>query len=242
MRKYMAPMWGTLLDATRAGAGMRVLDAGCGTGELVALALQRGCHVTGTDLSPKMIELCRHDPELAGAELFEASTEQLPFEDASFDVVISSMSIHFCDDVPRAFRELHRVLKPGGIAGISAPKSPDLQVLIVFKLAAELLPEEARNMELPMMFAGGDALARQLVHTGFQDVTERVAECPMIADTFEELWEAEKTWAPVHRACERVGEEAFLRVYQERMRLLTGIAAPTHLDLAYRVATAVKAR
>jgi SAM-dependent methyltransferase len=233
-------MWKTLLDATDAEPGQRVLDAGCGSGELVGLALLRGCEVAGTDLAPGMIELCRATNQLERATFHEASTEELPFPDASFDIVISSMSIHFCDDVDKAFRELRRVVKPGGRIGISAPKSRSLNVLQVFELAAEMVPEQARDMELPMMFAGDGVLAARFRELGFLDIAERVAEAPMIEDTFEQLWEAEKTWAPIARACAVVGEAAFLAAYRRRMKERTGDAAPTRLDLAYRIVRGVK--
>jgi len=150
------------------------------------------------------------------------------------------MSVHFCDDVPRAMRELYRVLKPGGQIGISAPASPSLQVLIVFQLAMELVPDEAFDMSRPMMFAEDGKLAGVLAELGIRDVGERVAEAPMVESSFEQLWEAEKTWAPIHRACELVGEAAFLLAYQQRMLERTGDAAPTRLDLAYRVVSGVK--
>jgi ubiquinone/menaquinone biosynthesis C-methylase UbiE len=240
MVKHMIPMWESLLDATHAGPGSHVLDAGCGSGELVGLALDRKCEVVGTDIAPGMMQLCKTAQHLGAASFFEGSTEELPFENDRFDVVISSMSIHFCDDVPKAFRELHRVVKPGGYVGISAPSSANLNVLIAFKVAMELVPEQAVDFGRPLMFAEDGKLARQLMEIGFSNITERVAETPVIEDTFEKLWEVEKTWAPIRRASEIVGEVRFLKAYQDRLRERTGDPRPTELDLAYRVVTGTK--
>ena len=104
----------------RLEVGERVLDlgSGAGTDSLVA-ALQVGPtgSVTGVDMTPEMVAKARAgaaELELANAAFVEAEAEQLPFADASFDVVVSNGVIDLIPDKDAVFAELHRVLVPGG--------------------------------------------------------------------------------------------------------------------------------
>lgn len=92
-----------------------VLDAGCGAGRLLPRLTQRGCRVTGIDLSPGMLACSRRDhPEFA---VGLASLTALPFRDAAFDGYFSWYStIHLPDDrLAQAFAEAGRVVRPGGL-------------------------------------------------------------------------------------------------------------------------------
>ena len=100
--------------------GENVLDVGCGTGTL-AIAIRprvRQGEVHGIDASPEMIEVAKEKAAKAGAEIdFQvALVEAIPFPDASFDLVTSSLMLHHLpDDLKRkGFAEIRRVLKPGG--------------------------------------------------------------------------------------------------------------------------------
>ena len=98
----------------------RVLDLGCGAGTdslVAALMVGPGGRVTGIDMTPEMLAKARAAAgELAveNVEFVEGEAEQLPFGDASFDVVISNGVIDLIPDKDAVFAELHRVLVPGG--------------------------------------------------------------------------------------------------------------------------------
>ena len=95
--------------------GMRVLDAGCGTGRMARYLTDRGCVVTGVDLSPGMLAMARRDhPDLV---VREASITDLPFEGDTFDGVLLWYSlIHLTsDELPVALSEARRVVAPGGL-------------------------------------------------------------------------------------------------------------------------------
>lgn len=100
--------------------GERVLDLGCGAGTdslVAALMVGPGGRVTGIDMTPEMLAKARAAAdELAveNVEFVEGEAEQLPFGDASFDVVISNGVIDLIPDKDAVFAELHRVLRPGG--------------------------------------------------------------------------------------------------------------------------------
>jgi SAM-dependent methyltransferase len=102
----------------------RILDVGSGPGYLAVALVQAfsNLRVVGVDVSPEMIGRAR---EVAGREnadgrvVFErADVRDLPFPDASFDAVLSTFSMHHWLDPDRGLAEIHRVLKPGGVARI----------------------------------------------------------------------------------------------------------------------------
>jgi SAM-dependent methyltransferase len=104
----------------RLAAGERVLDLGCGAGTDSLVAAQmvgpRG-RVTGIDMTPQMLAKARAAAAELGTEnveFVEGEAERLPFEDASFDVVISNGVIDLIPDKDAVFSELFRVLRPGG--------------------------------------------------------------------------------------------------------------------------------
>ncbi|HWM12327.1 MAG TPA: class I SAM-dependent methyltransferase [Solirubrobacteraceae bacterium] len=101
-----------LLDAAGVIAGTRVLEVGCGLGDLVAAAAARGAHATGTDLAEGMLEAARRrHPAIA----FEpADAEALPFADGAFDATVAAFVINHMPDPERGVAELARVTRPGG--------------------------------------------------------------------------------------------------------------------------------
>ena len=240
MTASLLPLHTMLLATTRASAGESLLDAGCGSGELCALSLALGCNVTGVDIAPAMIELCRNEPSLTRAHFVEGDLQCLPFDTDSFDVAIASMSVHFCDDPLLALRELFRIVRPGGRFGISAPASLSTAAVLVFKVAADLAPEYAADSVRPLFFASPGFLAEKLTEVGFKGIEEQIARCVLKGPSFEELFEKQRTWAPIRRVVDAVGKEAFLARYQERLADAVGTATPTELDMSYKVVTATK--
>ncbi|MDW7745069.1 methyltransferase domain-containing protein [Halomonas sp.] len=106
-----------LLSRLPARAG-RVLDLGCGAGELTAsLAgrFGRGCTVIGLDLAPGMLEVARRTHGDAARWLF-GDAAALPLAEASQDLVVSNLAIQWCPDLDAVMAELRRVLRPGGRA------------------------------------------------------------------------------------------------------------------------------
>lgn len=100
-------------------AGLRVLDAGCGPGLYAEELLARGAVVTAVDESEPMLELARARLGERATVLRADLNGPLPFADGSFDLVVSALVIHHVADRAAAFRELHRVLVPGGAAVVS---------------------------------------------------------------------------------------------------------------------------
>jgi len=90
------------------------LDLGCGTGRAIPLLVDAGWKVIGTDVSADQLAAAEtHAGQLAD-ELIQADTHDLPFADETFDAVASILTHTDFDDVGAVFREVERVLRPGG--------------------------------------------------------------------------------------------------------------------------------
>jgi SAM-dependent methyltransferase len=96
----------------------RALELGCGTGFFLLNLMQAGLTARGsvTDLSPGMVAAALRNAENLGLDVDGrvADAEQIPYEDATFDVVVGHAVLHHIPDLDAAFREVLRVLKPGG--------------------------------------------------------------------------------------------------------------------------------
>ncbi|AOS92141.1 methyltransferase [Mycobacterium intracellulare subsp. chimaera] len=130
-------VWDRLVAASDAQSGERVLDVGCGTGYFarrIAPVVGPSGAVVGIDpLQPMLDYAAAHTP--SNCTFHAAGAEDLPFEDGSFDLVVSSLSFHHIPPKHRAdaLREIFRVLRPGGrtfIADVRPPSIPILERLI----------------------------------------------------------------------------------------------------------------
>ena len=96
-------------------AGKQVLDLGCGYGWHCAYAAEHGsAHVTGVDLSEKMLEVARQKASFPQVEYLHAAIEDVDFPPERFDVVFSSLTIHYLQDFPAFAEKVRTWLKPGG--------------------------------------------------------------------------------------------------------------------------------
>lgn len=110
-----APWAATVARSAGVEPGHSVLDVACGTGALAcAVAPIAGSEgrVVGLDVNPEMLAVARSKP--APVEWIEGRAEALPFDDASFDRVVSQFGLMFFDDPGKALAEMMRVLRPGG--------------------------------------------------------------------------------------------------------------------------------
>jgi 2-polyprenyl-3-methyl-5-hydroxy-6-metoxy-1,4-benzoquinol methylase len=102
----------------------RVVEYGCGLGKITVLLARSGAHVSAFDLSEQSVDVARRRAEMTGVEdriTFQvAAGEELPYDDASFDVAFGKAVLHHLDPEAGA-RELARILRPGGRAAFSEP-------------------------------------------------------------------------------------------------------------------------
>jgi len=100
--------------------GARLLEVGCGMGSDLLQFARGGARCIGVDLTPRSVQITRHRFKLYGADgsFMISDGEHLPFQSESFDVVYSNGVLHHTPDTAGAIREVHRVLRPGGVAKI----------------------------------------------------------------------------------------------------------------------------
>jgi len=170
-------------DEVAAGA-RRILDVGCGTGAMAVAAAARWspADVDGVDASDGMLAIARRElvacpePVRARVRYAQGYADRLPFDDGTFDVVLSAFVLQLVPSRPRALREMRRVLRPGGrlafvrwlpgTATLGADAAYD-EALV----AAGLEPRDPGN-DHPDLVSPEAAIA-QLRHAGFRGVTAR---------------------------------------------------------------------
>ena len=134
----------SLAEAADVNAGERVLDVAAGNGNATLAAARRFADVTSTDYVPALLDRGRARAQAEGLSVaFEvADVENLPFADASFDVVLSTFGAMFAPDHRRTASEMLRVLKSGGRLGL-ANWTPDGFIGRLFKVIGAHVPPPA---------------------------------------------------------------------------------------------------
>jgi SAM-dependent methyltransferase len=203
-------------------AGYDLLDLGCGTGRVAALAAERGARVTAVDLSPGMVARARALPALRDATVEVMDAQRLDLPDASFDRVVASFSVMFCPEPDRAMAEVRRVLRPGGrfAAGVwSFPEECEHASISAVAIAAA--PREGAP-DTP----GGQALAdpvrlRALLReAGFREVRLERLRFTLRYPSADGLWAAMLAIYGEHLAPDRlVVAEAAARAEMARLAL-----------------------
>ncbi len=177
-----------LLDAAGIGAGDRVLDIGCGTGQTTRDAARADVSgsALGLDLSARMIALAR---QLAAAEGlanvgFEQADAQIhPFEAGAFDVAISRTGAMFFGDPVAAFRNIAGALRQGGrltlLAWQDLPRNEWVRELFAALAAGRELPAPSLEAPGPFSLADPARVRRILTAAGFADVQLQSMNAPM---------------------------------------------------------------
>jgi SAM-dependent methyltransferase len=130
-----------LAEAADLKPGQKVLDVASGNGNAALAAARRFSDVTGIDYVPTLLDEARNRAEAEGLtiDFQEGDAEDLPFEDASFDAVLSTLGVMFAPDQQKAAGELLRVVRPGGTIGM-ANWVPDGYIGNLFKTIGKYVP------------------------------------------------------------------------------------------------------
>jgi demethylmenaquinone methyltransferase/2-methoxy-6-polyprenyl-1,4-benzoquinol methylase len=189
------PRWRQfLVSRLPVGPSDNVLDVACGTGAVaLELVRQKGCSVVGVDQSPEMLAEAR---QRVGdrVRLVEASAQELPFEDASFDGLTAAYLLRYLDDLPAGLRELARVLRPGATMS-----------LLDFGVPPRPVPRVAWDLWVDV----GLPLAGRAISPGWHEVGRFLGGS---IREFDQRW-------PVPQLVAAVGEAGFEDVQARRLSL-----------------------
>ena len=204
----VAPVSENLAEAVDMGPDDGVLDVACGSGNAAIAAARRTWgEVVGLDYVPELLDHARERAAAEGMEIefVEGDAQDLPFEDSSFDAVLSVFGAMFAPDQEKAAAELLRVCRSGGRIGM-ANWTPDGFVGDMFKTTAQHAPPPP-GLTPPVAW-GTEERLRELFGDGISDLQierrtfhQRFRSADHFIDYF-------KTWfGPTKMAYERVGDE-----------------------------------
>ncbi|MDQ3616145.1 MAG: class I SAM-dependent methyltransferase [Actinomycetota bacterium] len=188
MGRYSQSLAPAFADWAKVTAGQSALDVGCGPGALTSVLAERlgpGA-VLACDPSEPFLEECRaRHPDV---EVRRGRAEELPCEDASRDLVLAQLVLHFVSDPEAAAREMRRVLRPGGtVAACSWDFAQGMEMLRHFWDAAVSLDPVAPD-EAALRFGREGELAELFADAGFEQTTESTLEVVSSYASYDELW------------------------------------------------------
>ena len=188
-----------LCEAADVGGGERVLDVAAGNGNATLAAARRFAHVTSTDYVPALLDGGRRRAEAEGLHVtFEgADAEALPYQDGSFDVVLSTFGTMFAPDHQKSSSELLRVCRLGGRIGL-ASWTPEGFIGQMFRVVAKYVPPPA-GVKSPLLWGTRDYLDGLFASASAIDHTVR--DFAFRYESPEHFVEVFRTfYGPVHKA------------------------------------------
>jgi SAM-dependent methyltransferase len=220
------PLTEALVEYVHPRPGIQVLDVASGTGEpAITLAARVGPdgYVAALDLSADLLDIASKRAQqrsLTNISFHQADAHELPFNDSSFDLATCRFGVMFFADVPRALRELRRVLRPGGRASFCAwgpfdqPYWKATMGVVLKHAGGTTLPPGGQD---PFCFAEPGSLSSALRGAGFRQVAEETRQLPWSwPGEPEELWEyARSVSAPFRPLLERVPSEKWPQIDAE---------------------------
>ena len=190
----------TLAETLDVMPGDRVLDVAAGNGNASLAAARRGGDVTATDYVSTLLDgtTARANAEGLEIEVRAADAENLPYADATFDVVVSTFGVMFAPDQNRAASEMTRVTRPGGRIGLTN-WTPDGFVGQMFKIVGRYVPPPA-GIGSPLVWGDESRLAElfgprvQSISATKREFVFRYRSAQHWLDTFRNFY------GPMHKA------------------------------------------
>jgi 2-polyprenyl-3-methyl-5-hydroxy-6-metoxy-1,4-benzoquinol methylase len=195
--------------------GERVLDVAAGSGNAAISAARRGARVTASDFVDSLLAVAQARAEIEGLPLATAvaDAQELPFEDASFDVVLSTFGAMFAPDQQRAADELVRVCRPGGRIGMANWSPGGLMCRNGAVIAKHVPPASAAaGLRRPVEW-GTEARLRELFGERVSALRSERRAVDICADSAHDLVAFNRTWfGPARTAFAQLDEEGQTRL------------------------------
>ncbi len=219
---------GRVADAAGVSRGNRVLDVGCGTGVLAREAVGRvglEGHVVGLDLNEGMLAVAaRTEPEITWRQGDAAS---LPFEDASFDVVVSQFALMYFPDRATSLSEMWRTLASGGRLAIAAwaplGRAPGYQILVDI-VTRRCGGEAASVLAAPFVLGDQAELAKVVLDGGISGANVTPHEGSIRFRTVKEFIRMEVKGSPL---ADMVSDDAMETLAAESASALAEFVVPS---------------
>jgi ubiquinone/menaquinone biosynthesis C-methylase UbiE len=218
----LADMHTAVVEAIGPRSGQRWLDVACGAGHVAELAAGGGATVTGIDISPRLVQVAKERAAAGGFDIdyrLGDAEHLVGIDDASFDVVSSSVGVIFAPDQEQAAHELARVVRPGGRLVLTA-WTREGSVAAFFEIGARFAPPPPPGAGGPLDW-GDESRIRELLGESF-DLTIERRFSRQESDSFEETWEQVSTrMGPVVMALENLPpgpRDEFVRLLREHLR------------------------
>jgi len=215
------------------GPEARLLDVAAGPGTLTLLAAGRGCSLSAIDFSPEMVKNLKrrlNDARLS-ADVRLGDAQQLPWDAAEFDAAFSMFGLMFFPDQARGFRELYRVLKPGGVAVVSSWAPFEGIFAAIMAAMREVLPD------IPFGSGKGPLgdpaeLAAAFSTAGFAEVEVTPFTHTSTADSPAAVWaQCERTTAPIVLLKKSLGDAKWTEVTSGVVERLEKQYGPGSVDV-----------
>jgi SAM-dependent methyltransferase len=206
--RQIAVVGETTVERASIGPDDVVLDVACGAGNATVPAGKIAARTVGLDITPELIEAGKKIAGEAGVDIewVEGDAQDMPFDDESFDVVLSVFGCMFAPDHRKAAAELVRVLKPGGRMVVAAWR-PEGNVGRMFATVASHLPPPPEGFQPPPLWGSEDHVREIFAGTGMEPEFEPTT-VDFTADSADEFFtEFERDLPPIVMARKRLDPE-----------------------------------